>query len=1749
MKMSFRAAVAITVLALGAGANAAIENPQSVRELLDRVGGAGTADRVVTIVDDTYASPSGAEMFKISSRDGKPCITGTTLSAVTTGLGWYLNHTANVNLSWNNPHPDLTSLPAPAAEEEHTTAASYRYYLNYCTFSYSMSTWTWDRWQEEIDWMALHGINMPLQIIGLEEVWRKFLMEDYGYTQQEANDFVGGPCFMAWFGMNNLQGWGGPNPDWWYERQAQLGKQINERMKSLGIEPVLPGFAGMVPSTFTAKTGVAASGQGNWCGFLRPYIVDSTGDKFGEVAANYYKRLKEVMGESQYYSIDPYHEGGAAPANPGLGYQKMCEAMLAARPGSQWVIQSWQWGAAQKTCLDNIEKGTLIVLDLYSDGRPGWGNYKGHDTVYSTIFNFGGRTGFFGRFNGIIDGYFDARNTASVKGIGAAPEAIEQTPVMYDLLFELPWMDSKPDAAEWMADYARRRYSAESPAAAEAWELLRTSALDCRTSLQGPHEAIMCGRPSLTINKVSSWGGSEIFYDTSKTAGAAYKLLNAGLSGNNYSYDLTDLVRQALTDYSKSLLAGINAANSTGDTELFNKRRDAFLQLILGVDELLNTHPDFMLGHWTERARKMADEVSGTTDADRDWLEHDNARTLITTWGARGNSENGGLRDYSYRQWGGMVRDFYYERWKQWFDAGMKTPSGGWFDWEWNWAHNNDKRYPTEAVGSTAEVGRRLLNRYLSRFNSKSDPELNFFISRLLTTDARAVLTDRATPESDYTPDIDGVTAADIAEIAIDFSKNGRYEPEEIAAGGAFPIPASAPVGERTCRLTLTDGTELTYTLKILVEITEPRTVSVATADASQGAVSIDGTDALSVTTKDYVVIRATAESLYDFDHWEDAQGNNVGNDNPLTYYGRDAAAFTAHFVINKWGVPETDGYKDKGTIDSYNQYVKSMSYSQNGEVFDLYESAGVPDRQFVQVPTRIKAAPGGEFSFNWTDAGGLNWLFLSAYVDLNSDGVFEMNRDTELLGTFGEYHSNDNPQVAAGEFKVLLPYETQLGTTHIRLRFDSSWNEQAWNGEVKCFRPDGYTNRFVYEILLEVVDSPDYACTVTYKANNNSYGSMRSENETMVYNPGEEVIITAFPKEGCRVKRWVDNHGRELPAEWVGSDGNSVRFKAFDNAEITAEFEALPLSLGDWEFDRTFLTSGGICLTGVAKAGTPAVDLSGDHDIRSILPEVFGGRTDVGSVVLPDAELIGQGDEIYSRAVAGDGKQNTIYQLGKTISGNDSWVMTMHGTNSGASFNEWGSALYGNGTNCLADDYSNGWSQYYLTTAGVLQIKWDSRSEVKFDNVSLLGEFTITSVYDAQKKELTVTASNSKGQSQTRTLTNSSAMKDISQFATAIPAGLDFTLTFNEPDCPQQLGSLFAGCTGLTDFAVGDSHPAYKVNGGVAYDRTGRNVIAYPEGRLHLYPFTLGDGTRTVGAAPSMTGGALDAASLGVKVAGSHSNPLTAYWHLSTAAGKSHLVHENSGATLAASGESLAATRGEAPFAYLMVYGAGQPRLNLAAGGSYLALADGKLTTASKATDFEIGNHGVLNVVAPAEDFTLTVPACAYLPDGAARFYYVVGVNDKGAELAAVSAGHNYADPSTGLVVRNAVAGETLSFLVGREFPTFLDGNLEKNILKANLVDRNVADEFYLLDSDGKFRLNRGGTIPANCAYILKSDVPASVGDTFDVDGSTGTGITGIGGAASPAAPLFDLQGRRVADNPAPGLYIDADGNKTAIR
>ena len=401
---------------------AADTNPKVLNDFLNRIGGKGTASRFVTIVDEAL-STNGEDIFVITAKRGKPCIKGNNVLAVTTGINWYLNHYAHVNISWNNLTADLkkTYLPVPQEEEIHTCSADYRYYLNYCTFSYSMSVWTWERWQQEIDWMALHGINMPLQIVGLDVVWQRLLTQYYGYTTEEANDFIAGPCFQAWWGMNNLEGWGGPNPEWWYERQEVLAHNIGKRMRELGMQPVLPGFSGMVPSNFTEKTGHQANSQGNWCYFTRPYILDPNSDTFTSMAANYYKVLKEVMGTSEYYSMDPFHEGANTNGiDVPAAYTAIANAMYAANDDidEKWVIQFWQWSGAQYHVLDRMEKGNLIILDLFSDAHTHFDAYKGHDAIYCMLPNFGGRTGFMGRFDKNISGYFENKGKyPHIKGI------------------------------------------------------------------------------------------------------------------------------------------------------------------------------------------------------------------------------------------------------------------------------------------------------------------------------------------------------------------------------------------------------------------------------------------------------------------------------------------------------------------------------------------------------------------------------------------------------------------------------------------------------------------------------------------------------------------------------------------------------------------------------------------------------------------------------------------------------------------------------------------------------------------------------------------------------------------------------------------------------------------------------------------------------------------------------------------------------------------------------------------------------------------------------------------------------------------------------------------------------------------------------------------------------------------------------------------------------------------------------------
>jgi alpha-N-acetylglucosaminidase len=155
---------------------------------------------------------NGKDVFEIESRNNKIILRGNSGVAIASALYYYLTEFCNCQVTWNGTNLNLPKqLPVVNKKIHKQTPYQYRYYLNYCTFNYSMSWWNWDRWQKEIDWMALHGINMPLAITGEEYTWY-VVYKQMGFSDDDLKIFFCGPSYFSWFWMGNLDGWGGPLP-------------------------------------------------------------------------------------------------------------------------------------------------------------------------------------------------------------------------------------------------------------------------------------------------------------------------------------------------------------------------------------------------------------------------------------------------------------------------------------------------------------------------------------------------------------------------------------------------------------------------------------------------------------------------------------------------------------------------------------------------------------------------------------------------------------------------------------------------------------------------------------------------------------------------------------------------------------------------------------------------------------------------------------------------------------------------------------------------------------------------------------------------------------------------------------------------------------------------------------------------------------------------------------------------------------------------------------------------------------------------------------------------------------------------------------------------------------------------------------------------------------------------------------------------------------------------------------------------
>jgi len=683
-----------------------------------------------SFVVESLDQQNGKDVFEVESRSNKIVLRGNNGVAVASALYYYLTEYGHCQITWNGTNLNLPKeLPVVTQKVHRQTPYQYRYYLNYCTFNYSMSWWDWDRWQKEIDWMALHGINMPLAVTGEEYTWY-LVYKDLGFSDDDLKDFFCGPSYFSWFWMGNLDGWGGPLPLSWMQSHKELQQKILQHERDLGMRPVLPAFTGHVPPAFKKKFPTARLKATNWNnGFADTYILDSEDSLFAVIGKKFLQTQTKLFGTDHLYSADTFNENEPPSDEPAFLSQlsaRVYEGMRKADTAAVWVMQGWLfysdrkfWNSPQiEALLKAVPDNKMIILDLAAEIEPVWKRteaFYGKQWIWNMINNFGGNINLFGRMNGVATSPALALNDSASKrlcGIGLTMEGIEQNPVIYELMMQHAWQTQPVQLDEWLKKYVLNRYGLSDDSLVKAWQLLRETVYNGKDIRDGA-ESIVTGRP--TFDSTTVWTRTKLNYSPGDLLPVWDLFVHAALRGLNsdgFQFDLVDVTRQVLANYALPLQRKWVHAFEAKDSAGFKNYSGQFLQLISDMDGLLATRKDFLLGPWIADARSR-----GVTSGEKALYER-NARDLITLWG----DANSPLHEYANRQWSGLLNDFYKSRWQQFFDMlqlslqtntspDLKTFEQNIRAWEWRWV-NEQKTSPIHPVGKSIRKAEEIYHHY-----------------------------------------------------------------------------------------------------------------------------------------------------------------------------------------------------------------------------------------------------------------------------------------------------------------------------------------------------------------------------------------------------------------------------------------------------------------------------------------------------------------------------------------------------------------------------------------------------------------------------------------------------------------------------------------------------------------------------------------------------------------------------------------------------------------------------------------------------------------------------------------------------------------------------------------------------------------------------------------------------------------------------------------------------------------------------
>lgn len=695
----------------------------SARAVLTRQLGARAAEFDLSWM----AATDEREVYELGAAGGRVKVAGSSGGAICRGAYSYLRASCNAMITWSGRHVELPARLPDAAQRRVECPYKVVQYLNPCTYGYTMAFWDWARWERELDWMALHGINMPLAMEGQEAIWQKVWLS-LGLTQAEIDQFSTGPAHLPWHRMGNINNFDGPLPQNLIDEKRILQRKVLDRMRELGMKPVAPAFSGFVPQGFKRVHPEAETFTLLWLPEEFKTIPRNTrtfilhpGEQalYKQIGKKFIEEYKAEYGEVEYYLADTFNEL-AVPVREDHRSEDLerfgrtvFEGIEAGDPNGTWVMQGWLFvyaadfwdNASVEALLRGVPNDRMLIIDYANDltpavkGKYAPGQWKvqkaffGKQWINGMAHTFGGNNNVKGNLALMASepaAVLASGERGNLVGWGMCPEGIENNEIVYELMTDAGWRREPIDLAEWIPNYCKARYGSCPEAMREAWALLLKSAYSSHIWMT---KQAWQGEPGDHPVAAS--------VDAGPTFQKAVRLFLscAGELGKNelYRNDLIEMVVQAVGGYVDQALALAVQAEDAQEGEAAEENAGHAIGWLNRMDALLHLREDRRLETWMKAARAWA-----KSDDEAAYYD-ENARRLITTWGWPE------LSDYASRQWSGLTRDYYAARWAAYFKSRRTGTKFSLDLWQQTWLSTPYRASQPAVVSDLVTESERLL--------------------------------------------------------------------------------------------------------------------------------------------------------------------------------------------------------------------------------------------------------------------------------------------------------------------------------------------------------------------------------------------------------------------------------------------------------------------------------------------------------------------------------------------------------------------------------------------------------------------------------------------------------------------------------------------------------------------------------------------------------------------------------------------------------------------------------------------------------------------------------------------------------------------------------------------------------------------------------------------------------------------------------------------------------------------------------